>query len=190
MLFVAIRGLFTNFITVLLLFILLTAVFYVSSFMVGSPVRLLRNKIPISFEAESINGGLYLSKGFKGRKYILYFSSVGCDKCRAQVATFDNIRSEKGIRSYVFFNDQEIKALMDRGLSSYTSAFDAVLIDKKSKIAHANYVYILPHTMLINEGGEIVVDITGRISDRDLKKLFVEIDKEETVPDKNLENAT
>jgi thiol-disulfide isomerase/thioredoxin len=175
-------GLFFGFISHIFAFtgilIALSVIAYVVTYVNGSFVGFIRNKDEISFDLTSSTSSAVMSESLKKRKYILFFVKPNCKKCIAQLPFLQELHEEYGVDVYAVTRIlvKTSAVTLPDGFTEterYTSDLNGLVEDPTRNLSSQVRVFsfILPHLVVVDEGNKIVLDITGKITDRDAGKV-------------------
>ncbi|MBL0725864.1 MAG: redoxin family protein [Alphaproteobacteria bacterium] len=145
------------------------AIGYLVNIFITNPISIIRPKVTLSYDIQSIDGGRVLSESLKGRKYILFFTAINCEKCELAFKDLESIHEDLNLDIFVVFTEQSDDIVVE--MSTYNRLATRIILDEEKALHKQVYAYILPHFAIVNEDGNVILDVTGRISKREIKRI-------------------
>ncbi|PLT28288.1 thiol-disulfide oxidoreductase ResA [Peribacillus deserti] len=123
-----------------------------------------------NFVLTDMNGTKHKLSDYKGQGVVLNFWGTWCKPCEKEMPYMDSQYEEfkdKGVQ-ILAVNVGESNYSVEQFVDKYALDFP-VLIDKKSEVQNAYKVDPLPVTFLINKEGKVVDQMTGSLTEAEIR---------------------
>lgn len=123
-----------------------------------------------NFTLEDLQGNKIALSDYKGKVVVLNFWATWCAPCLRDMPVFENIHKKYSddvqvLGIAVVSKLKDIPKQANRARISYP-----ILFGSKKIIADYNNFYSIPQTFILNRDGEVVTQIDGSVTARELEK--------------------